>query len=73
MLMFKVASFEIGYNCILKRPFLLRFLAVIHTAYTTIKMPSPRGVITLKSAQCDTLACENVALTHAGWFGKKEA
>jgi hypothetical protein len=41
--MFKVASFEIGYNCILKRPFLLRFLAIIHTAYTTIKMPSPRG------------------------------
>jgi hypothetical protein len=49
MLMFEVASFDIRYNCILGRPFLLRFMAVIHTAYATIKMPGPRGVITLKS------------------------
>jgi hypothetical protein len=39
MLTFKVASFDIGYNCILGRPFLLKFMAVIHTAYATIKMP----------------------------------
>jgi hypothetical protein len=43
MLTFEVASFDIEYNCILGRPFLLRFMAVIHTAYATIKMPSPRG------------------------------
>jgi hypothetical protein len=49
MLMLEVASFDIGYNCILGSPFLLRFMAVIHTAYATIKMPGPRGVITLKS------------------------
>jgi hypothetical protein len=30
MLMFEVASFDIGYNCILERPFLLKFMAVIH-------------------------------------------
>jgi hypothetical protein len=73
MLMFEVASFDIGYNCILGRPFLLKFMAVIHTAYATVKMPGPRGVITLKSNQRDALACENVALTHAGRFGKEEA
>jgi hypothetical protein len=73
MLTFEVASFNIGYNCILGRPFLLRFMAIIHTAYTTIKMPSPRGVITLKSDQRDALACENAALTHTGRFGEKEA
>jgi hypothetical protein len=71
MLTFEVASFDIRYNCILARPFLLRFMAVIHTAYATIKMPSPRGVITLKSDQCDPLACENAALTRAGRFSKK--
>jgi hypothetical protein len=49
MLMFEVASFDIRCNCILGRPFLLRFMAVIHTAYATIMMPGPRGVITLKS------------------------
>jgi hypothetical protein len=73
MLTFEVASFNIGYNCILGGPFLLRFMAVIHTAYATIKMPDPRGVITLKSDQCDALACENTSLTHAGRFGKQEA
>jgi hypothetical protein len=30
---FDVASFNIGYNDILGRPFLLKFMAVIHTAY----------------------------------------
>jgi hypothetical protein len=48
-------------------------MAVIHTAYATIKMSGPRGVITLKSDQRDALACENAALTHAGRFSKEEA
>jgi hypothetical protein len=30
MLVFKVASFDIGYNCILGRHFLLKFMTVIH-------------------------------------------
>jgi hypothetical protein len=73
MLTFEVASFSIGYNCILGRPLLLRFMAVIRTGYATIKMPGPKGVITLKLDQRDALACENVTLTHAGRFGEKEA
>jgi hypothetical protein len=73
MLTFEVASFDIGYSCILGWPFLLKFMAVIHTAYATIKMPGPKGVITLKSDQRDAVACENAALTHAGKFGNKEA
>jgi hypothetical protein len=72
-LTFEVASFDIGYNCILGRPFLLMFMAVICTAYVTIKMPGPKGVITLKSDQRDDVACENTTLTHAGKFGNKEA
>jgi hypothetical protein len=72
-LTFEVASFDIGYNCILGRPFLLKFMAVIQTAYATIKMPGPKGVIILKSDQRDAVACENAALTHAGKFGNKEA
>jgi hypothetical protein len=31
MLAFEVVSFDIGYNCICGRPFLLKFMAVIHT------------------------------------------
>jgi hypothetical protein len=73
MLTFEVASFDIGYNCILGRHFLLKFMAVIHTAYTTIKMPGPKGIIVFMSDQHDALACENAVLTHAGRFGEKEA
>jgi hypothetical protein len=43
MLTFEVVSFNIGYNCILGRSFLLKFMTIIHIAYTTIKMPGPRG------------------------------
>jgi hypothetical protein len=66
VLAFEVTSFDIGYNCILGRPFLLKFMAVIHTAYAMLKMPEPKGVITIKADQCDVLACENATLTHAG-------
>jgi hypothetical protein len=73
MLAFEVASFDIGYNCILWRPFLLKFMPVVHTAYATIKMPGPNDVITLKYDQCDALACENASLTYDGRFDEKEA
>jgi hypothetical protein len=65
-LTFEVASFDIGYNYILRRPFLLKFMMVIHTAYAILKMPSPKGVITIKADKSDALACENATLTHAG-------
>jgi hypothetical protein len=49
MLTFEVASFNIEYNCILGRPFILKFMAYIHIAYATIKMPRSKGVITIKA------------------------
>jgi hypothetical protein len=73
MLTFEVVSFDIRYNCILRRSFLLKFMVVIHTAYTIVKMSGPIGVITLKSDQRDALSCENASLTHAERFGKEEA
>jgi hypothetical protein len=63
MLAFEVASFNTGYYCILGRPFILKFMTVIHTAYATIKMPSTKGVITIKADQQDALACENAAFS----------
>jgi hypothetical protein len=73
MLMFEVASFDIRYNYILGRPFLLKFMTVMHTAYATLKMSGPKGMITIKVDQCNVLACENATLTHAKRFGEKEA
>jgi hypothetical protein len=42
-LTFKVANFNMGYNCILGRPFLIKFMAVILMAYKVMKMPGRRG------------------------------
>jgi hypothetical protein len=41
-------SFDIGYNYILGRPLLLKFMAVIHTAYATMNMRGPKGIIAIK-------------------------
>jgi hypothetical protein len=71
MLTFKVASFHIRYNYTLGRPFLLKFMAVIHTGYAMMKMPGPMGVITLMDDQRDALACENASLSHVSRFGEK--
>jgi hypothetical protein len=73
MLMFEVASFDIGYKCILGRPFLLKLMAVIHTANATMKIIGPKGMITIKADQRDAMTCENATLTHAGRFGEKAA
>jgi hypothetical protein len=71
MLTFEVANFDIGYNSILGRPFLLKFMTVIHTAYAMMKMPGLKGMITIMVDQRDTMACENTILTHAERFGEK--
>jgi hypothetical protein len=73
VLTFEEANFNIGYNCILGRPFLLKFVVVIHTAYATLKMPGPKVMITIKAHQCDALACENATLTHVEQFSEKAA
>jgi hypothetical protein len=38
-----------------------------------MKMPGPKGVITIQADQRYTLTCENVTLTHAGRFSEKAA
>jgi hypothetical protein len=70
-LTFEVVTFDIGYNCIQGRLFLLKFMAVIHTAYATMKMPGLNDIITIMANQQDTLACKNVSLSHVRCFGEK--
>jgi hypothetical protein len=48
-------------------------MVVIHNSYVTLKMPSPKGVITIKVDQHDALACENATLTHVERFDEKAA
>jgi hypothetical protein len=51
MLTFEVASFEIDYNSIVGRSFNIKFIAVIHTAYATIKMSGFNGIIAINTCR----------------------
>nr|AAT77321.1 putative polyprotein [Oryza sativa Japonica Group]AAV31327.1 putative polyprotein [Oryza sativa Japonica Group] len=60
---FEVADFETTYHAILGRPALAKFMAVPHYTYMMMKMPSPRGVISLRSdikqaVTCDKESCK---------------
>jgi hypothetical protein len=55
---FKVMDWPSQYHAILGRPAFSRFMAVPHYTYLVLKMPGPRGIITVKgsfevSDQCD--------------------
>jgi hypothetical protein len=70
VLTFEVASFDIGYNCIIRRHFLLKFMAVIHTIYAILKMSGPKDVITIKAGRFGKKAPQEqaakIAKTHDG-------
>ena len=44
---FTIAPFQSGYHALLGRMAFARFNAIPHYAYLTLKMPGPRGVITV--------------------------
>jgi len=46
---FDVAHFDLPYNAILVRPALAMFMAAVHYAYNTVKLPSLAGVISVKA------------------------
>jgi hypothetical protein len=46
---FDVAHFDLPYNAILGRPALAKFMAAVHYAYNTLKLPGPAGVISIKA------------------------
>jgi hypothetical protein len=48
-LRFEVASFNCGYNAIIGRPRLVKFMAIPHYTYMILKMPGPQGIITVRT------------------------
>ena len=46
-LLFTIAPFQSGYHALLGRTAFTRFNALLHYGYLTVKMPGPRGVITV--------------------------
>jgi hypothetical protein len=47
-LRFEVACFDCGYNAIIGRPGLAKFMAIPHYTYMILKMPGPQEIITVR-------------------------
>jgi hypothetical protein len=48
-LRFEVARFDCGYNAIIGRLGLAKFMAIPHYPYMILKMPGPQGIITVRA------------------------
>jgi hypothetical protein len=56
-LMFEVVDLESPYHALLGRPALAKFMASTHVAYLKMKMPGPKGVITIIGDYKRSMAC----------------
>jgi len=57
-LIFDIAPFQSGYHALLGRTTFARFNVVPHYAYLKLKMPGPRGVITISGNTEHSLRAE---------------
>jgi hypothetical protein len=67
-LIFDIVPFRSGYHALLGRTAFARFNAVPHYAYLKLKMPGPRGVITVNGNTERSLRTEEHALALAAEF-----
>jgi hypothetical protein len=64
-LRFEVANFDCGYNAIIGRPGLAKFMAIPHYTYIILKMPGPQGIITVRADFQGAAECFRVAIQAA--------
>ena len=64
-LIFDIVPFRSGYHALLRRTAFARFNAVPHYAYLKLKMPGPRGVITINGNMERSLRTEEHTATLA--------
>jgi hypothetical protein len=64
-LRFEVASFDCGYNAIIGRPGLAKFMAIPHYSYMILKMSEPQGIITMRADFQGAAECFRVAIQAA--------
>jgi len=53
-----VADFDGTYNAILGHPSLTKFMAVPHYSYLVLKMPTEKGVLSVRGNVYTTYTCE---------------
>jgi hypothetical protein len=61
-LRFEVANFDCGYNAIIGRPRLAKFMAIPHYTYMILKMLGPQGIITVHADFQGAAECFRVAI-----------
>jgi hypothetical protein len=64
-LRFEVANFDCGYNTIIWRPGLAKFMAIPHYTYMILRMPGPQGIITVRADFQGVVECFRVAIQAA--------
>jgi hypothetical protein len=64
-LRFEVACFDCGYNAIISRLGLAKFMAIPHYSYMILKMPGPQGIITVHADFQGTAECFQGAIQAA--------
>jgi hypothetical protein len=64
-LRFEVASFDCGYNAIIDRQGLVKFMAIPHYSYMILKMSGPQGIITVRADFQGITECFRVAIQAA--------
>jgi hypothetical protein len=64
-LRFEVAHFDYGYNAIIGRPGLAKFMAIPHFSYMILKMPGPQGIIAVHADFQGTAECFQGAIQAA--------
>jgi hypothetical protein len=64
-LRFEVVSFDCGYNAIIGKPGLAKFMAIPHYTYMILKMPGPQGIITVRADFQGAAECFRVAIKAA--------
>jgi hypothetical protein len=61
-LTFEVADFRSSYHAILGRPMLVKFMAIPHHTYLSMKMPAPNGILSVLGDIMISYNCESAAV-----------
>jgi hypothetical protein len=72
-LRFEVARLDCGYNTIIGRPGLAKFMAIPHYSYMILKMPGPQGIIIVRAYFQGVAECFQGAIQAALAVGPSTA
>jgi hypothetical protein len=72
-LTFEVVEFQGTYHAVLGRPCYAKFMAVPNYTYLKLKMPSPKGIITVGSTYRHAYECDMECVEYAEAIAESEA